>query len=243
MRIVYIQQQYGEWLNENCFASARGFERMGYTVKPFNMNELESISLSKEKIVHGGIQTVRKCFDILGVKQPEIHHPHDHLLEYTKRSFTETTLGEVRNRYNEYPYFVKPLEDHKLFTGFVVENNFLGLMRLRHLSDDVKILMSEAVNFISEYRCFVLNKELVGCKNYCGDFTVLPDFKVVQDCITNYRAQPVAYSIDFAVTDEGETQLIEINDSFALGTYGLNNIIYCKMIMARWDEIMGNKWI
>jgi hypothetical protein len=35
--------------------------------------------------------------------------------------------------------------------------------------------------------------------------------------------------------------LIQTNDGFALGSYGLNPIIYCKMIQDRWKEIIKNK--
>ena len=47
----------------------------------------------------------------------------------------------------------------------------------------------------------------------------------------------MAYSIDFGVTSDGRTLLIEMNDGFGLSAYGLNKIAYCKMLEARWDEI------
>jgi len=99
--------------------------------------------------------------------------------------------------------------------------------------------MSECVNFISEYRCFVLNKEMVGCKNYKGDFKIFPNASIMENAINDYINQPVAYSIDFGVTDKGETLLIEMNDAFGLGSYGLDKLIYCKILEARWDEILG----
>jgi hypothetical protein len=32
-----------------------------------------------------------------------------------------------------------------------------------------------------------------------------------------------------------------MNDGFGLSAYGLNKIIYCKILEARWDEILKNK--
>ncbi len=237
---VFIQKQNGEWLNENCLSSAHGFRALNFDVVGFEMAELDNLELTKQTIVHGGINTVRKSFDLLKVKQPLIHNPHTYLPEFCKRNFKEITLGYVRNEDYKLPIFIKPLEDHKLFTGFVIKNKFLDLIKLKKLSDDVKILTSDYVKFVTEYRCFILDKKLVGCKNYLGDFKILPDFDLIEATINAYNDQPIAYSLDFAVTDKGETQLIEINDGFALGQYGLSPIIYCNMIMRRWDEIMKN---
>jgi len=36
-KVAYIQQQEGNWLNDNCFAAAYGFGRMGYTIQPFEL--------------------------------------------------------------------------------------------------------------------------------------------------------------------------------------------------------------
>lgn len=238
---VFIQKQNGDWLNENCFVSAKGFDMMGYEIIGFEMDSLESCPITENDIVHGGIKTVRRSFDLLGIKQPEIHHPQYHLPSFCNRNFVETTLGEIRNLYNDYPFFIKPFNDHKLFTGFVVNNNFLDLWKIKHLSDDIKVVKSEYLKFISEYRCFILKKEMIGWKNYTGDFKILPNFNIIETAIKEYKEQPIAYSIDFAVTETNQTVLIEINDAFSLGSYGLNPIFYCKMIKARWEEIMKNK--
>ena len=114
------------------------------------------------------------------------------------------------------------------------------LIRVLVHDRDTKILQSSVSNFISEYRCFILRGELIGCKNYTGDFTVLPDFDDVNSCIKDYqdtKTAPISYTLDFGITDEGETQLIEINDGLSFASYGLNNVLFCKMIESRWQEI------
>lgn len=47
-----------------------------------------------------------------------------------------------------------------------------------------------------------------------------------------------AYSLDFGITDSGVMMLVEVNEAFALGTYGLPSIIYARMLETRWQEIM-----
>ena len=249
---AYIQtKENGDWLNENCFASAEGFHRMGYDIVKFELNNTtigEPHGVfnhfdRSEDVAHGGINAMRNLFTMFRVPQPEIHNPHEHLYGYLGREMDETTFGKVTydfmNKLSN-PIFIKPLNEHKLFTGKVI-NTFADLISLAGVPQETKILQSEVVTWISEYRCFVNRRGLLGCKNYTGDFTVLPDFDLVYGAINDYEEQPLSYSLDFGITDKGETQLIEINDGFALGAYGLNSIYYCKFIRDRWHEILKTK--
>jgi len=241
MRIVYIQKQGNRIFSENCFSAALGFSQMGYTVVEHEVNEelFNKLNQDKDAIFVGGINSVRSVFDSLGIEQPQIDNPHIHLPQYLGREVCEAVWSEVE-QISEFPFFIKPLEDHKLFTGYVVKSPHDLLHAKLRVKPESKIVLSECVEFISEYRCFVLEGKLVGCKNYTGDFRVLPDFNIIEDAIDAYKAQPTAYSIDFGVTSDRNTLLIEMNDGFGLSAYGLNKIIYCKILQARWDEILKN---
>ena len=43
----------------------------------------------------------------------------------------------------------------------------------------------------------------------------------------------------FGVTGEGRTLLIEMNDGYSIGCYGLNDVLYAKFLYARWAELTG----
>ena len=237
---AYVQQQHGQWLNDNCYTVWYGLTRMGYDVHPFTMDNIPT-DITSDIVVHGGINTIRNIITKLGVEQPAIHNPQDYLPKYCNdRVFKSSTIINVKNWDNKAPYFIKPMYDHKLFTGFVV-NNIFDKNKLGKYPDDTLVLVSDVINMVSEYRCFVHKGKLVGSKNYTGDFTKNIDYDIVKNAIKDYPNQPVAYSLDFAVTDEGKTTLIEINDGFALGSYGLNPIIYTRMIIDRWLEMTGNQ--
>ncbi len=237
---AYVQQQHGQWLNDNCYTMWYGLTRMGYEVHPFTMDNIPQ-DITKHTVVHGGINTMRKIFDQLGVEQPPIHNPNDYLPQYCSRDFTETTIGDIRAMGPfPRPIFIKPLNDHKLFTGFVCTNVFNFNLITGKFDDNVRVLVSDYINMISEYRCFVNRGKLVGSKNYTGDFKRNIDYDIVESAIKDYKDQPISYSLDFAFTDRGETLLIEINDGFALGSYGLNPIVYTKFIIDRWNEITTN---
>lgn len=48
---------------------------------------------------------------------------------------------------------------------------------------------------------------------------------------------PVTYALDFGVTDEGQTLLVEFNDFTSLGSYGLDPKLYASLITERWMEL------
>ena len=54
----------------------------------------------------------------------------------------------------------------------------------------------------------------------------------------NINNRPSACSVDICVTTEGKTLLMEFNDAYALGYYGLAPILYAKLISARWSQIL-----
>ena len=50
--------------------------------------------------------------------------------------------------------------------------------------------------------------------------------------------RPAACSMDICVTEEGGTLLVELNDAYSLGYYGLAPIWHAKLISARWSQIL-----
>lgn len=55
--------------------------------------------------------------------------------------------------------------------------------------------------------------------------------------INDYKSQPAGFAMDFGVTDDGRTLLIEVNDGFSIGCYGLDAISYAKLLSARWADL------
>ena len=60
---------------------------------------------------------------------------------------------------------------------------------------------------------------------------MIVSWKILED-------RPVACSIDIGVTSENKTILIECNDAYALGSYGLVDFRYAKFTSARWAQIL-----
>lgn len=108
------------------------------------------------------------------------------------------------------------------------------------LPDSHEVLVSEYVVFASEWRCFVCRGQVLELCHYSGDMFRYPDPAVIKSAIADFRNEaPAGYGIDFGVLTDGRTVLVEVNDGYALGSYGLNSTEYSELLEARWLELVG----
>lgn len=245
MRPVYIEaNEEGHWYSENCYVAYNGFKLKGYEIRSFLYENLRDgkVNLEPGSIVYGTIRSVRCALNLLGVLEPGCLDIPEILEPWTFRKIWTDTLGYIRNHEELWPVFIKPAKGHKLFTGYVL-SDFRGAITTAGFPDDTEVLCSEVVNFKTEYRTFVRHGEILGIKHYKGDPFVVPSEEAIKEMIRVYgNAAPAAYSLDVGVLADGATALVEINDGFALGCYGLPSLVYVKLIEARWDEICnGNR--
>jgi len=144
---------------------------------------------------------------------------------------------------------VKPIisEGEKLFIKSVGSKVISGLvydtMTLSNLDkypQDTEIYVSLPFKnkIITEWRCYVRNKTIIDARNYSGDFSVTPDFNYAENIVANNKDYPSAYTIDIALMDNGKTEVIEYNDMWAIGNYGIDNTDYYKLLRERYFEIV-----
>lgn len=224
--------------NENAYLIWHGCWLMGVEIQLYqNLSEIEN-QLHPKALVQGGIGNVKRALSLLGAPVPPTLDIPDQLLPWFGRKIWRSTLGEIRRTHTERgPLFIKPVEQ-KAFTGYVVTQEFKTLITSAGLGDDTPIIVSEPVTFVSEYRTMVHKNEMVACRNYKGDICVTPDFGIVKEVIHAFADQaPVAYSLDVGVTDDGQTLCVELNDSYALGSYGTPTLLYTNMVIDRWEQM------
>ena len=135
------------------------------------------------------------------------------------------------------PLFTQPVEE-KIAQGMVI-NSDKDLSEYNNLNGETKMLCSEVVDFLSEWRCFILNREIIGIRHYKGDKTITCSRDTIKQAVEKCRNFPSAYTLDFGVTGDGRTLLIEMNDGYSIGCYGLNDVLYAKFLYARWAELTG----
>ena len=239
---AFIQReaQSGVIAGINYFAAYQGLRELGYHLEIFVPDELAWLPLKPNTLVVGGIGTVLSALHLLGiVHEPLISVPRE-LQSFAGRRLWNASLGQVRALFDgreSEPVFIKPMpRDFKLFGGHVVAQ-FGDLLRTCDLPSATLVQCAEVVPLVVEYRCFVHRGEIIGCKHYAGDFRLAPDWTVIDAAFAAYYDCPIGCSLDFGVTRDGRTLLVEVNDGFSLGHYGLTPIFYAQLLADRWQEI------
>lgn len=168
---------------------------------------------------------------------PDLSYPPS-LHPYLGRRLSATTINQVSVHPELWPVFVKPRDDRKKFTGGVIRS----LSDLRSMGDqfyDTPVWASEVVEFVREWRVFVRYGRILDIRPYKGDYHFHYDVAVIENAINDFTEAPVAYAIDFGATRDGRTLLIEANEGFSIGAYGLFYTDYAKLLSARWAQLTG----
>lgn len=242
---AFLEQVAKDWFDEFVYITKYQFELNGMTVIPFDGLNLPASLMKydidpKTDICIGSVEATNEFFKLCGVESPKsISYPKE-LKNYLGRNIIETTYGELGD---DYPYFVKPAEDIKLFTGDTVLNDRhkRDLGSYGSCKDSTKVFKSEIVNFQSEYRVFASLGEIRGIRHYRGNPLILFDPSIITDMVNSYKDCPSAYTLDIGVTDKGETLLVEVNDMWAISSYGLEPKVYALLCHRRMREILNQK--
>jgi len=214
-------------------------------VKFFTQKILDrkQLKLDKNTLVVGETHIVLKALSYLGITKPPPNSYPICLQQFLKRKIWESTVRELvynlRHDMFESGVFAKPKSDAKKFTGCVL-NSLSDLYKLQNASLNTSIYCSELVEWKSEYRVFVVNSKIVGIKNYAGSNEISLDISLVEEAIQIFGKtdeRTIAYGIDFGIMKNNETALIEWNDGYSLGSYGLEKEIYTDLIIKRWEEL------
>lgn len=109
---------------------------------------------------------------------------------------------------------------------------------LRHLIEpDVTYVVSERVPFVSEWRLFAYEDEVVACQNYLGDPLAFPDARTIRQMVSAYATtiRPKAYTLDLGVIERDgkhQTVPIEVHPFVSCGLYGMFDMLIPDMLEA-----------
>ena len=188
-------------------------------------------SLIRNRLMAGSVDFMQAVFNRAGIIVPSIHT--------LNQNYTETSLSEVRSKIQSgEEWFIKPLSA-KLFTGMVF--NATTISQLKASADDMKVLISKPFEsrILNEVRCYVHNNVIVDARNYAGDFRITHDWSWADRMVKDMKDAPIAYTMDIAAFENGENTIVEFNDMWAIGNYGIDNSTYFQLLKARYFEIMA----
>jgi hypothetical protein len=233
--VLYVQHLPG---NRNklafdfCYSAKMGAELVGIKVKTFEYSS--EIPSDPTNIVVGSVEACSCWLFENDFPVPEPIFPAEYI-DFVGRGIGTCDIKDIP----KYPVFIKPLNTIKAFTGFVATNE----INMRVFSEGYEgwVCYQDVIELVSEYRMYISNHKILGMKHYSGDCLQFPNRNVIEQCF-NRSKQLIdyhSYTLDFGVLDTGETVLIEINDGFAIGNYGLEALKYYLFCRNRWLQLTG----
>ena len=218
---AYIKQT----TESSLFEQAKvGFIKMGYECIYYKEDLPDDLTV--EDVVVGYISDVQKSLLKLGKNIPQpIDYPQE-LSQFLAREIKKIKYSELPK--DNYPYFIKPVK-HKVFAGKVIRE-FKDLIGI---PETELYYTKDILNILSEYRVYIQNKKIISVKHYKGNPFIPPNEGAIINMINNYNHQPNTYALDVGVCliqNKLETILIEVNNGYSLGNYGLDELSYAKLL-------------
>lgn len=240
---AFLQKTNGEWFDDFVYTAIQPLINRGIKIIPFNENSVHKIHPLPNDILVGSVESTKIFWDKLGITPPKYIGYPTKLRKYLGRYVTTAKFIDVEDMC--FPLFIKPKEEIKLFTGFVIEDEkqYANCKFLYpEITDDLELYISEPINILSEYRCFVHKGVIVGIKHYSGDFRLFLDVDVIKQMVLDYTCAPISYTLDVAITDNSSCVLVEVNDFWAIGGYGLDGKTYVRMLIDRFQQIKNTPY-
>lgn len=215
----------------NYFSAALGLYRLGYHVERYDLKNLPALDVDGDTPVFGGTESINI---LLPTYQNLPYYPTE-LETHMHRKVSRVKIEDAKEG-----DFIKPVEEqHKLFSPAVVEASLSYDLLRNKIPAETEVIVSEQVNFESEFRVYVLGGKILDICFYKGDPTIFPDSTIVGEMVSDCAYLATAFGLDVGVTDSCKTAVVEMNDFCCLGNYGLKSTEYAKCIATRWEELWG----
>ena len=234
----------------NIATAMYGFRELGAEIIPYHTIDEIYDRVTEEDIVLDYIDQCNEIFAKFG-KTPGMPDYPVQFERFLGRKIWRDYIDNIASTESKWSagYFVKPVKDKK-FTGKIIKS-IADLVGCGKCGENYEVLVSEPLDIKAEWRCFITYDKIVDIRPYGlladtsrESYYYHYDAKIVKEMLAmfvTWENRPAACSMDIGVTTDGRTLLIEFNDAYALGCYGLPGIFYAKLISARWSQILERK--
>lgn len=228
-----------------------GAIEMGENYRLTSFEEIQSGKLNnllRLNTAVGSTDFMNEVFKQLGIEDVRLPSNSDRQCEFI-------TLGEAQARVAAgEKLFVKPVSI-KLFSGLVLDG--MTHTSLAGVPENTQVMVYKPFEekLKAEWRVYVRRNQIVDARNYSGDLFTVPDEKYLNEVIEKNKADfPTAYTIDIGIFGSpviapivhkgwnilaGITNIVvEFNDMWAIGNYGMPNDTYLSMLKERYFEIV-----
>jgi hypothetical protein len=234
--MIYIQSDIDRKLPHHfdCACGLYGALDHGLEIRLTSFEEVQSgkfDNLIRSNVFIGSVEFMKEVFSRIG--KTNIRVP-----ENSNRQHLNMKLGEAKILSKSKNIFIKPF-DIKLFTGFVLDQ--MVYSSIANISDDTMVMVYDVFPspIKSEWRCYIGRDRIVDIRNYSGDMFTTPDESYLESVISSNKGLfPTAYTIDIGILENGDNVVIEYNDMWAIGNYGIDNYEYFSLLKSRYFEIV-----
>jgi len=253
---VFIKMRHDNELNmdiphdtEQAVAMYR-FRELAAEIIPYYILDEIYDEVMPDDVVVDYMQQCKTIFKKFGVEVNLPDYP-EVLNKYLGRRIWTDTINNISRDESKWRAgnFVKPIKS-KVFTGKII-SSISDLVGCGNYSEDYEVLVSEPIDIVAEWRCFILYDKLIDVRPYSmiinpdsNAYKYRFDADILDSMVNDFKKwdeRPLACAIDICKTREGRTLFVELNDAYSLGSYGLFHVFYSKMISARWSQLFGRR--
>ena len=219
--------EYQTWLDDGFFNDGGN--------KPCDILYSDNPVKIDDAIPVGSVEFVLEFMRLNNIKQPKPLNVPEELLH---ENFSGRKIWNMCKNDN---YCNPDCKQYYMKSNDIIKHYDNGIIGYSFIDDFIKrnnAQISEIIDIQSEYRCFVFKNELVGLKHYSGDFTIFPNIKKINEIISSFTKQPIAWTLDVGVNYEHNhslrTFVIECHDFFSCGLYGFNGYNLIPQMFIQW---------
>lgn len=234
--MIYIQSNSEKNLPHHFDAACAmyGAIESGHDFKLVSYEEVKSgkfDNLIRSRLFVGSVEFMNEVFSRIGLSNVRVpkNSNRDHIV---------MKLGDVKRHVKEgETWFVKPFQI-KLFTGFILDQ--MVYSSIANIPDDLEVMVYKPFDkqIESEWRCYINMGRIKDIRNYSGDPFITPSEDYIKSVIKDNSDFPVSYTIDIGILEGGENVVVEFNDMWAIGNYGMQNDKYLSLLRQRYFEII-----
>lgn len=238
--MIYIQSDSDKTMPHHFDCACALYGSMASNLD-YRLTSFEEVSsgkfdnLIKTNLFVGSVEFMREVFNRINITDVRVpkNSNREHRILTLKEAHLEVSNGKS--------IFIKPFEI-KLFTGLVLDGCQYSC--LENLPEETKVMVYEPFKseLISEWRLYIHNGGIIDAHNYSGDVLISPNRSDVETIIKNDCINfPKAYTIDIGILEDKTNVVVEFNDMWAIGNYGIPNNMYIRLLRDRYFEIVRAK--
>lgn len=201
----------------------------GFEVRECNFNDLNKEVVSGFVPV-GSVEFVNKALSFYNISPmrpiniPPILNEEKYLCRKIITVKNKEEIKELFKKWNINRLFIKSNSQVKLHDPDVIDNK-------TDFFFDSDYFVSEEIDIVSEWRCFVYRGELKGIKHYAGDEWCMPNKSFVDECISKIDNTLPAYTLDIGITNDNKNVVVEVHNFVSCGLYGFEDFSLIPMLI------------